>query len=206
MKFFDNFGRIGHDGKLYENLADPGSMLFGGAGTHNSLGQPRNGGSEGLFGEQAKGIDWFGSPVTAGTDAQPYARLGALIYGAWMGAGALAGGGAGGGAGGAAGGGMGGVGMGAAPMGAGGATGGGSTAAASGGLGSLGGLNWLSALNWGRRGYGAYNMLNNMGGGGQQQSQPQGQPMYRTGAYSMNGSPYSYGSGYGQQPRAWYYG
>lgn len=97
MKFFQNFGKIRTSGKLYKNLADPGSMLFGGADRANSLGMPRTGSSEGLFGEQDKAIDWFGSPVTAGTDAQPYARLGALLYGSYAGANALGGGGSAGG-------------------------------------------------------------------------------------------------------------
>lgn len=140
MAFFEQPFRLGTSGTLFQNLSDPGSMLFGGAGVSNSLGQKRDGTKGGLFGDKQQGIDWFGSPITAGTNMQGPARLGALIYGAYGLGGML-----GGGAGGASAGGMEGVGAGAAPMGAGSATGAGSASAgtgagpAMGGLGGLGG-------------------------------------------------------------------
>lgn len=84
MSFFEQPFKLGTSGKLYENLADPGSMLFGGAGKSNSLGQKRD--------EKKQGIDWFGSPITAGTDTQDMARLAAILYGSYMGAGAMGGG------------------------------------------------------------------------------------------------------------------
>jgi hypothetical protein len=149
MGLFSQPFKLGFKGKLYENLADPGSMLFGGAGVSNSLGQKRD--------EKSTGMDWFGSPVTAGTDSQGMARLGALLYGGYAGAGA---------------------------MGAGGMFGGsGSTGAAAGGPSSgLGGLFGSSAtggggstapawMNYARLG----NMAMNMGGGGGG-GQGQGQP------------------------------
>jgi hypothetical protein len=125
--FFNDFGKISAKGKLYQNLADPGSMLFGGAEKNNSLGMKRDGQKSGLFGDQAQGIDWFGSPVTAGTNMQGPARLAAILYGAWAGAGALGGG--------AAGSGSGAAGSGAAAGGAGSAAGGGSAAAGGGAVG-----------------------------------------------------------------------
>lgn len=90
---FSNIGRglkdtFSSPKNFIKNAADPGSILFGGASTKNSLGMNRNT-SDGTL------IDWFGSPVTAGTKTQDAARLAALIYGAWMGAGALGGGTAG---------------------------------------------------------------------------------------------------------------
>lgn len=161
---------FGTKGSLYKNLSDPGSMLFGGAGVSNSLGMKRDGNKGGLFGDKQQGIDWFGSPVTAGTNFQGPARLGALIYGAAMGAGALAGGSAGAGSGAAGGNGF--------AMPAATAEAPGSVAATQGGTSSLGsGFSPLQALNWGRRGYGAYNMLQGMNGGGPQQQQQGGYPM-----------------------------
>lgn len=91
----NNFGT---KGTLYQNLSDPGGMLFGGSGEYNSLGMKRDGTKGGLFGDKAQGIDYFGSPVTAGTNMQGTARLAALLYGAAAGGSALAGGSAGGGA------------------------------------------------------------------------------------------------------------
>jgi hypothetical protein len=153
MSLFSQPFKLGFKGKLYENLADPGSMLFGGAGVSNSLGQKRD--------EKAQGIDWFGSPVTAGTDSQGMARLGALLYGGYAGAGAMGmfGGGAGGG--GAAGGPSSGMGswFGSSATG-----GGGSTAGMGGGAG------WQ---NYARLG----NMAMNMGGGGGGGGGGQGQPL-----------------------------
>jgi hypothetical protein len=134
MDFFKQPFKLGTKGKLYENLADPGSMFFGGAGESNSLGQKRD--------EKKGGIDWFGSPITAGTDGQDYARLAAVLYGAAMAGGAALGGSAassgaaGGGAGGAASGGGMSAGAGSATgggvsMGTGTATGGGGAGASS---------------------------------------------------------------------------
>lgn len=180
-RFFNNFGEISTKGKLYQNLADPGSMLFGGAEKNNSLGMKRDGQKSGLFGDQAQGIDWFGSPVTAGTNMQGPARLAAILYGAWAGAGAA---GAGGGGGGAAGGGMGSVGAGAAPMGAGGgATAGGSGAAAGGGGAAIGGGSAASAPAWqkyARMGQQAQGMMNQ-----RQPYQPQ-QQMYEDGSEQID--------------------
>jgi hypothetical protein len=152
MGLFSQPFKLGFKGKLYENLADPGSMLFGGAGVSNSLGQKRD--------EKAQGIDWFGSPVTAGTDSQGMARLGALLYGGYAGAGAMGMFGGGGATGGAAGGPSSGIGswFGSSATG-----GGGSTAGMGGGAG------WQ---NYARLG----NMAMNMGGGGGGGGQP-GQPL-----------------------------
>jgi hypothetical protein len=155
MSLFSQPFKLGFKGKLYENLADPGATLFGGAGVSNSLGQKRD--------EKSTGLDWFGSPVTAGTDSQGMARLGALLYGGYAGAGAMGmfgGGGAAGGSGAAAGGpssGLGGL-FGSSATG-----GGGSTAGMGGGAG------WQ---NYARLG----NMAMNMGGGGGGGGQP-GQPL-----------------------------
>lgn len=169
MALFGEKLRFGTKGKLYQNLSDPGSMLFGGAGVANSLGQKRDGTKGGLFGDKAQGIDWFGSPVTAGTDSQGTARLAAILYGAWAGAGALGAGGAGG-----TGGGMGSIGAGATPMGAGGAAGGGSAAAGGGAGAAIGGGAASSPawMKWAKMGQGA---MNGMGG----QRQPY-QPTWTT--------------------------
>src|SRR5574341_1767168 len=104
MSFFEQPFRFGTSGKLYQNLSDPGSMLFGGAGVSNSLGQKRDGTKGGFFGDKAQGIDWAGSPITAGTNSQGTARLAAILYGLWAGAGALGGGSAAGSSGGGLGG------------------------------------------------------------------------------------------------------
>lgn len=173
MSFFEKPLRFGTSGKLYQNLSDPGSMLFGGAGVSNSLGQKRDGTKGGLFGDAGKGIDWFGSPVTAGTDSQGTARLAAILYGAAAGAGALAGGSAGGTVGGAAGGSIGGeVGAG---VGGGGAAAGGSAGATAGGYGmeggaSAGGSSTPSWLKWAKLGQAG---MSGMGGGQKQAYQPQ---------------------------------
>lgn len=103
MSIFEKPFKLGFKGGLLQNLADPGSMLFGGAGVSNSLGQRRDGTKGGLWGDKASIVDWFGSPITAGTDSQGAARAAALIYGAAAGAGAAGAGGAGGGAAGGAG-------------------------------------------------------------------------------------------------------
>lgn len=122
---------VGTKGTGYQNLSDPGGMLFGGSGEYNSLGMKRDGTKGGFFGDKAQGIDYAGSPVTAGTNMQGTARLAAILYGAGAGASAMGGG--------AAGGGMGSVGSSAVPMGAGGATAAsGSGAAAGGGMAGLG--------------------------------------------------------------------
>lgn len=157
MGLFDQKFKIGFKGKLYQNLADPGSMLFGGAGVSNSLGMERDGDKSGLMGDQAQGIDWFGSPVTAGTNLQGGARLGAILYGAAAGAGAAGAGGAGGGAGGgtAAGG--------AAPSAGAPIVDG----AASGGSATAGGSAGSSAPAWSR-----WLRMAPKGGGGGQQYQP----------------------------------
>lgn len=84
MGLFSQPFKFGTSGDWWKNVADPGSMLFGGAGQSNSLGQAR----DGVGGNQDRLIDWFGSPNTAGTDAQEAARLAAIIYGGWMAAGA----------------------------------------------------------------------------------------------------------------------
>jgi hypothetical protein len=154
MGLFSQPFKLGFKGKLYENLADPGSMLFGGAGVSNSLGQKRD--------EKSTGLDWFGSPVTAGTDSQGMARLGALLYGGYAGAGAMGmfgGGGAAGGAGGAAGGPSSGIGswFGSSATGGGGSTAASSTPA------------WMRYARMG-------NAAMNMGGGGGGGGQP-GQPL-----------------------------
>jgi hypothetical protein len=148
MGLFSQPFKLGFKGKLYENLADPGSMLFGGAGVSNSLGQKRD--------EKSTGLDWFGSPVTAGTNSQGMARLGALLYGGYAGAGAMGMFGGGGAGGGAAGGPSSGIGswFGSSATG-----GGGSTAGMGGGAG------WQ---NYARLG----NMAMNMGGGGGGGGQP----------------------------------
>src|SRR5574341_1655529 len=112
MSFFEQPFRFGTSGKLYQNLSDPGSMLFGGAGVSNSLGQKCDGTKGGFVGDKAQGLDWAGSPITAGTNSQGTARLAAILYGLWAGAGALGASGAGEGSAGAAegGGGLGGLG------------------------------------------------------------------------------------------------
>lgn len=89
MAFLEQPFHFGTSGKFYENASDPGSMLFGGAGQSNSLGQKRDGTKGGLFGDKAQGIDWLGSPVTAGTDSQGTARLAAILYGLWAVGGAM---------------------------------------------------------------------------------------------------------------------
>src|SRR5574341_1982221 len=91
MALFEQPFKFGTSGKLYQNLSDPGSMLFGGAGKSNSLGQERDGTKGGLFGDKAQGIDWLGSPITAGTNSQGVARLAAILYGLWAGAAAVGG-------------------------------------------------------------------------------------------------------------------
>jgi hypothetical protein len=139
MSLFSQPFKLGFKGKLYENLADPGATLFGGAGVSNSLGQKRD--------EKAQGIDWFGSPVTAGTDSQGMARLGALLYGGYAGASAM-------GAGGLFGGGA--TGMNAAPS---AAPGGAGAIGGGGGAGGAGGMGWKSYARLG-------NMAMQMGGGG----------------------------------------
>jgi hypothetical protein len=143
MGLFSQPFKLGFKGKLYENLADPGATLFGGAGVSNSLGQKRD--------EKSTGLDWFGSPVTAGTDSQGMARLGALLYGGYAGAGAMGMFGGGGAGGGAAGGPSSGIGswFGSSATGGGGSTAG----------GTAGGMGWQ---NYARLG----NMAMNMGGGG----------------------------------------
>lgn len=153
--FFNDFGKISTRGKLYQNLADPGSMLFGGAEKNNSLGMKRDGQQSGLFGDQAQGIDWFGSPVTAGTNMQGPARLAAILYGAAAAGGAMGGGAAGSG-GGAAGGGA--AGGGAAGGGAAGGTSAGATSGAGGSGAAASSPGWMQ---WARMGSGAaQNMMN----------------------------------------------
>jgi hypothetical protein len=151
MSLFEQPFKLGFKGKLYENLADPGSMLFGGAGVSNSLGQKRD--------EKSTGLDWFGSPVTAGTDSQGMARLGALLYGGYAGAGAMGMFGGGGSAGGAAGGPSSGIGswFGSSATGGGGSTAGAGTPA------------WM---RYARMGNAAMNMGGGGGGGGGQPGQP----------------------------------
>jgi hypothetical protein len=154
MGLFSQPFKLGFKGKLYENLADPGATLFGGAGVSNSLGQKRD--------EKAQGIDWFGSPVTAGTDSQGMARLGALLYGGYAGAGAMGAGGmfgGGGAGGGAAGGPSSGMGswFGSSATGGGGSTAGATPA-------------WMKYSRLG-------NMAMNMGGGGGGGGGGQGQPL-----------------------------
>jgi hypothetical protein len=154
MSLFEQPFKLGFKGKLYENLADPGSMLFGGAGVSNSLGQKRD--------EKSTGLDWFGSPVTAGTDSQGMARLGALLYGGYAGAGAMGmfgGGGAGGGAGGAAGGPSSGIGSWFG-------------SSATGGGGSAAGAGTPAWMRYARMGNAAMNMGGGGGGGGGQPGQP----------------------------------
>jgi hypothetical protein len=151
MGLFSQPFKLGFKGKLYENLADPGSMLFGGAGVSNSLGQKRD--------EKAQGIDWFGSPVTAGTDSQGMARLGALLYGGYAGAGAMGMFGGGGTAGGAAGG---------PSSGLGGLFG----SSATGGGGSTAGAGTPAWMRYARMGNAAMNMGGGGGGGGGQPGQP----------------------------------
>lgn len=73
----------------YKTASDPGSLMFGRADQRNSLGMERQGNKGGFFGDKAQGIDWAGSPITAGTNAQGAARLGAILYGLFAGAGAL---------------------------------------------------------------------------------------------------------------------
>lgn len=203
MSFLEQPFKLGTSGSLYKNIADPGSMLFGGAGKSNSLGQKRDGNDAGLFGDRDKGIDWFGSPVTAGTNSQGPARLAAILYGAYMAAGAMGAGGAGAGGGAAAGGTGAGAGMGAAEGGGllagGGEVGSGYAASAPGAgygtqygtisKGGLFGSGTTSAqsaptaggasnfMNYARMG----NAMRQMGGGGQrgaQQSQPIGHQFY----------------------------
>lgn len=192
---FDKGFKFGTSGKLYQNLSDPGSMLFGGAGVSNSLGQKRDGTKGGLFGDKAQGIDWMGSPVTAGTNSQGTARLAAILYGAWMGAGALGGGSMGAG---------GTTSASAAPTASGGGGWGATQVgeAGGGGLGGLGGqsggMNPAQALNWGRRGYGAYNMLRGLDGA----NRPAGGGMQGGGGYGggmQTQRPQQYGNP-GQKP------
>lgn len=162
MALFGEKLRFGTKGKLYQNLSDPGSMPFGGAGVANSLGQKRDGTKGGAFGDKAQGIDWFGSPITAGTDSQGTARLAAILFGtaATMGAGAAGGG--------ASSGGMSSLGMGAVPGGAGAVSGGGGayggSAAAGGGLAASSPA-WMK---WAKMGQGGMQGM----GGQKQQFQP----------------------------------
>src|SRR5574341_373413 len=140
MALFEQPLRFGTSGSVFETSVDPGSMLFGGAGRSNSLGQERDGTKGGLFGDKANVLDWFGSPITAGTNSQGLARGAATLWGLW----ALAG-----------------LGGGSAAASEGGSEGG---TALGGGAGEAGGgSGWGDYLRWGQRGYNAYNML--QGGG-----------------------------------------
>lgn len=171
--WYNPAGFIGNAGDLKKFAGSKTGSLFSGRAI-------LQGGPKEQDMETARTFDVFGSPATAGTKQQSTARLAAILYGAFMGLGALGAGAAGSSTGTAAGeagatgataggagglGGLGGTGSGAP---AGGALGGGT----SGGMASAPGYgsNALRYANWARRGYGAYNMLNN-GFGGPQQAQ-----------------------------------
>src|SRR5574341_237242 len=155
MALFEQPLRFGTSGSVFENSVDPGSMLFGGAGRSNSLGQERDGTKGGLFGDKANVLDWFGSPITAGTNSQGLARGAAILWGLW----ALAG-----------------LGGGSAAASEGGSEGG---TALGGGAGEAGGgSGWGDYLRWGQRGYNAYNML--QGGGEPSNGSGVMYPMSRT--------------------------
>lgn len=140
---FNPGGFIGKAGdlKAYAGSKD-GSMLSGR--------WIQEGGAKKRDMESARTFDVFGSPATAGTGAQPYARAGAAAFGAAAGLGAMGVGAAGSGAvGGSAGGGAGGA-MSGGGTGAGVATGGGvsmgtgtATSGGSAGATSPGWMQWL---------------------------------------------------------------